>query len=230
MIKKEIVVCILNKNDGKNLNLLRSKIINIKKKYKAYLIDSNSTDNSLEICKMVNLKVIDVKNLSRGEAIIKCINLFKNNFKYIIFTSSDGEEDLNDISKFKIYFKKGFDLVIASRTMPGGKFKSDSEVKWIFRKIFLKFINFMINKLFKSNLHDCWNGFRGIRLNCFNKIKITEKDYLVEAEMTIKFLKNKLRVTEFPTIELPRKFGKSSNPTISSGFGHIKLLMKEYFI
>ena len=230
MINKEIVICILNKNDGKNLNLLKNKIISIKKKYKTYLIDSNSTDNSVKISRMINLQVINLKNLSRGEAIIKCINLFKNNFKYIIFTSSDGEENLNDISKFKIYFEKGYDLVIASRTMPGGKFKSDSEIKWIHRKIFLKFINFLINKLFKSNLYDCWNGFRGVKLDCFNKIKIMEKNFLVEAEMTIKFLKKKLKIVEFPTIELPRKFGQSSNPPISSGFGHIKLLIKEYFI
>ena len=32
---------------------------------------------------------------------------------------------------------------------------------------------------------------------------------------------------EFPTVEYPRKFGKSSNSIISSGFGHLKLLVKE---
>ena len=63
-------------------------------------------------------------------------------------------------------------------------------------------------------------------MKCFENIKLTETNYLVEAETTIKFLKGYI-VREFPTIEYPRKYGNSSNSIINSGFGHLKLLLKE---
>ena len=159
----------------------------------------------------------------RGDSIIECIKKFKDNFKFIIFTSSDGEENLDDILEFNDYFDKGADLVIASINIRG-KFKSDSELKWLLETLFknVTFFNFLQGKLY-----DCWNGFRGFKLKCFDNIQLKEKNYLVEAETTIKFLKRGYKVMEFPTVEYPRKFGKSSNSIISSGFGHLKLLVKE---
>ena len=59
---------------------------------------------------------------------------------FIIFTSSS-EDNLDDIFKFNDYFDKGADLVIASRLISGGKFKSDSELN-ISSKLYLKSITF----------------------------------------------------------------------------------------
>ena len=227
----KILVCVLNKNDGKNLNSIKFKLEEISNLYKVIMIDGDSTDISHQVAKEIGIKVYNFKNLSRGESISKCIEMFSNTYEYIIFTSSDGEENIEDIKKFEEYFNAGADLVIASRIMPGGYFKSDTEIKWIHRKIYLKFITFLINILFKGNIHDCWNGFRGFKLATFKneKLKIKEKFYLVEAETTINFLKQGYKIVEFPTIELPRKFGKSSNSIIQSGIGHLVLIFKKYF-
>ncbi len=224
----KIIVCILNKNDGENLKLLQTDIINFSKKYKTVFVDANSEDESRLIAKSMGLEVMDL-NLSRGEAISHCVNNFKNKYNYIIFLSSDGEEDVKDIFKFEKYFDDGADMVIASRLMPGGYFKSDKNILWIHRKLFLIFITFIINLLFRGNIFDCWNGFRGFKLKCFEEIKIEEKNHLVEAETTIKFLKKKFKIVEFPTKENPRIYGKSVNPPIKSGIGHIILVIKEFF-
>jgi len=227
----KILVCVLNKNDGKNLDSIKLKLKKISKSYKVILIDGDSKDESHQVAKDIGLEIHNFKDLSRGESISKCIEMFINIYDYIIFTSSDGEENIDDIPKFEKYFHQGADLVIGSRLMPGGYFKSDTEIKWIHRKIYLKFITFLINILFKGNIHDCWNGFRGFNLSSFKnkEIRIKEKFYLVEAETTINFLKYGYKIIEFPTIELPRKFGKSSNSIIQSGIGHLILIFKKYF-
>mgnify|MGYP001367311153 CR=1 FL=1 len=227
MRDEKIIVCILNKNDGKNLKTLENKIKNVNRYYTTYLIDGNSTDDSVKIAENFGINISNFGSLSRGDSIKECINKFKKDFEYIIFTSSDGEENLDDISYFKQYFLEGADLVIGSRLKDGGKFKSDSDLKWIHRKLYLKLITYLINIFFNGELTDCWNGFRGFRMKCFENIKLTEKNYLVEAETTIKFLKKRYVVKEFPTIEYPRKYGNSSNSVISSGFGHLKLLLRE---
>lgn len=224
-----LIVCVLNKNDGKNLDTIKLKLKKISKIYKVVLIDGDSQDQSHNIAKEIGIEIYNFKTLSRGESISECIKLFQQNYDYIIFTSSDGEEDIEDIFKFEKYFKRGGDLVIASRLLDGGYFKSDKNFFYIHRKIFLKFITFSINKIFKGKLTDCWNGFRGFKLKCFEKIKIEEKDYLVEAETTIKFLKNQHSIYEFPTKENPRLYGKSSNTIFKSGFGHLILIIKNIF-
>jgi len=226
---KNLIVCMLNKNDGENLDILKKKIRKVSKDFNLVLVDSNSTDRSCQIAKEINMKIINTGNLSRGESIKKCINIFKNKFDYIVFTSSDGEEDLNDLYKFEDLFMRGADMVIASRLMRGGYFKSDINIYWFHRKLYLIFITYLINFFFDGKLKDCWNGFRGFKLKCFNKIAIEEKNYLTEAETTIKFLKNKFSILEFPTKENPRKFGKSSNSIIYSGIGHIILIIKNIF-
>lgn len=222
----KIIVCVLNKNDGKNLDTIKNKLKKISEKYKVVLIDGDSHDQSHSIAREIGIEIYNFKTLSRGESISECINIFQKNYDYIIFTSSDGEENIEDIPKFEKYFKEGADLVIASRLLYGGHFKSNKNIFYIHRKIFLKFITFSINKIFKGKLTDCWNGFRGFRLKCFDYIKIKEKDYLVEAETTIKFLKKQLKVIEFPTKENPRLYGRSSNTIFKSGYGHLLLILK----
>ena len=80
MKNKETVICILNKNDGQNLETLKNKIANVNNTFSTFLIDGNSNDNSLEIAKSFDLKILNFGNLSRGDTIIECIKKFKNNF------------------------------------------------------------------------------------------------------------------------------------------------------
>lgn len=225
-MNKKVIICILNKNEAKNLKTISLKIKKISKKIKTVFIDGGSTDTSQLIAKKIGLEILNWKKYSRGTSIIKAIDKYKKKYKYIIFTSSDGEENINDIKLFIKEFKDGADLVIASRLLKGGFFKSNYNKLWIHRKLYLQLISFLVRLFFGGNIKDCWNGFRGFKLSCFKKIELVENDYLVEAESTIKFLKKGLIIKEFPTIEKPRKYGVSSNSIIKSGFGHIYLILK----
>jgi len=108
-------------------------------------------------------------------------------------------------------------------------FKSDYNIFYLHRKLFLYFISKMINFLFEGNIKDCWNGYRGLDTIKAREINLVQNDFLLEAEMTIKFLKRGYAVKEFSTIERVRYFGKSQNPALTSGWGHIVLLFKEYY-
>ena len=62
-----------------------------------------------------------------------------------------------------------------------------------------------------------------LNLNVLRKIKIEEKSFSRSRKTTIKFLKKKFKIFEFPTKENPRIYGKSVNPPIKSGIGYIIL-------
>lgn len=223
---KSICLVVLNKNDADSLDLIL-KEIDFKLFDQVIGIDGNSVDHSRKIFKKHNIPFINIKFGGRGGAIRHAINTL--NYDFLIFLSSDGEEDPADLIKIKKLLLKNNDLVIASRMKKKSGFKSDYNFFYLHRKFFLYFITKMINFLFEGNIKDCWNGYRGLDTIKARDINLVQNDFLLEAEMTIKFLKRGYAVKEFSTIERVRYFGKSQNPALSSGWGHIVLLFKEYF-
>lgn len=225
-IKPTFALVVLNKNDADSLNLILNEIdLNL---FNTVLgIDGNSNDNSLEIFKKYSIPCINRISGGRGGAIKYAIKNISED--YIIFLSSDGEEDPGDLPKIKQELLNGAELVIASRMLKDSGFKSDHNYYYIHRKIFLLFISFMVKLLFGGDIKDCWNGYRGLNTKAAKTLNLSENDFLLEAQMTIKFLKRGYLVSEVQTIERPRYFGKSQNPVFLSGWGHIFLLIKEFF-
>ena len=225
-MNKTFALVILNKNDAPSLKILIKEINTSDFDY-VIGIAGNSTDDSTQVFKNNAIPFLDKIPGGRGGAIKYAI---KNlNYDYLIFLSSDGEEDPSDLNKIKIALLKGADLVIASRLGKESGFKSDHNILYIHRKLFLFFITKMVNFLFNGNLKDCWNGYRGLSTKKARMLNLNCDNFLVEAQMTIQFLKRKFIVKEISTIERKRYFGESQNPALASGWGHIVLLIKEFF-
>ena len=53
----KIIVCVLNKNDGKNLDTIKNKLKKISEKYKVVLIDGDSHDQSHSIARDRNRNI-----------------------------------------------------------------------------------------------------------------------------------------------------------------------------
>jgi dolichol-phosphate mannosyltransferase len=226
-MNKTFALVILNKNDAPSLEILLNEIDTSDFDF-TIGIDGDSSDNSAEVFRNRSIPVLNKIDGGRGGAIKYAINNL--NFDYIIFLSSDGEEDPKDLPKIKNSLLKGADLVIASRVGKGSSFKSDQNIFFIHRKIFLLFVTKMINLLFNGNVKDCWNGYRGLSIKKARMLNLSCDNFLLEAQMTIQFLKKKFIVSEIQTIERKRYFGESQNPVFISGWGHIVLLINEFFI
>jgi glycosyltransferase involved in cell wall biosynthesis len=226
-MKENFALVILNKNDASSLDLVL-KETDLDSFDRVLGIDGNSTDNSVEVFKKYGIECISNIPGGRGGAIKYAINNVMNDF--IIFLSSDGEENPVELSKIMDELRYGADLVIASRmSKDSSGFKSDHNILYIHRKLFLLFISTMIQVLFGGKIKDCWNGYRGLAVAKAKGLNLDANDFLLEAQMTIRFLKSGFVVREVPTVERPRYFGESQNPAISSGWGHLVLLYNEFF-
>ena len=218
---------ILNRNDADSLDLVL-KEVDLASFDFVLGLDGNSTDNSVEVFKKYGIECKSNVPGGRGGAIKYAINHLTSDF--IIFLSSDGEENPAELLKMMNELRSGADLVIASRVGRNGSgFKSDHNILYIHRKLFLFFISKMIQVLFGGNVKDCWNGYRGLAVAKARSLDLDANDFLLEAQMTIRFLKRGFVVREVPTVERPRYFGVSQNPAISSGWGHLVLLYDEFF-
>jgi len=85
------------------------------------------------------------------------------------------------------------------------------------------------NLLFNGNLTDSINGFRGITKKAFREIHLDAHGFGIEFQMSIRALKQKIRIIEIPTIENKRKGGQSTAGTFNVGWYFIRLLIKEFF-
>ncbi len=222
----KVTLVIMNKND---LEGARQVVPRIDRSLfdEIFICDGGSIDGSIRYFESQGLEVCVQREGGRGGAFRTAARRASGD--YVVFLSTDGEEDPADLKHFVALFSKGADMVIASRLLPGAHHKARSRWCWIHRLIYLKFVTMLINILWGSRITDCWNGYRGFRLGALRQIETDAEDFLIEAQQTIRFLKAKMDIREFPTREGERIGAASGNPILKSGWGHLVLLFRERF-
>lgn len=230
MNTKKIALCILTRNELECLKIVFPQIPKPSEAegfHSIYAIDGGSTDGTLDFFKEHNIPVITQSKRGRGEAFLLA-------FKEIpadsfIFFSPDGNEDWNDIKKFKPLLEQGADVVIASRMMKGAFNEEDIHIfKW--RKWANNAFNILANLFFKKTgpfITDSINGFRAITKNAASTLRLDAWDYTIEYQMTMRALNAGMKVVEFPTREGQRVAGETGAPSIPTGLRFIKRFFLE---
>ena len=74
---------------------------------------------------------------------------------------------------------------------------------------------------------DSINGFRGVTRTAFEQLACDENGFTIEYQMTIRALKHKLRIQEFPTFEGQRIGGQTGAKAIPTGMKFVRLFLRE---
>lgn len=90
----------------------------------------------------------------------------------------------------------------------------------------VRFLTFLINFLFRSNLTDVYTCYKLIRADFIKTIKIESNGFEVEAEITCKILKNKGMIKEIPISYFPRTFKQGKHIRFKDGLIGIKTILK----
>lgn len=190
-------------------------------------IDGGSTDGTIELYHSYGIKVIGQSRRGRGNAFqIAFSELDADAF---IFFSPDGNEDINDLPKFRKFLEHGADLVIASR-MSSNAHNEEDEQFWKWRKWANQVFNVTANLCFRRNgtfVSDSINGYRAIKRDAANILSLDAMDYTIEYQMTIRAFKNRMKIIEFPTNEGQRIAGTSGAPSIVTGLKFLRCLKNE---
>ena len=220
-MKSSLVILTYNEIEG--VRALFDKIP-FKKVDEVFVVDGGSTDGTVEFFETKGLRVIRQQIHGRGEAFRIGVKEAKGD--YLIFFGPDGNENPDDIMRLIELMGAGNDMVITSRFMIGGR-RDDSEHLIPYRGFGNRIFTLLANIIFGGNYTDTINGYRAIRKDKLERLHIDAQGFGIEYQISIRSMKLKYKVAEFPTYEGDRIGGKSTAGTFSTGFYVLYLLLRE---
>jgi dolichol-phosphate mannosyltransferase len=192
-------------------------------------VNDGSTDATAEVLNRLareypNLIVISYEeNKGMGGAMVAGIErALDGDFDILIFMDSDLTHDCTDIPAFLGKITEGYDYVLGSRFIKGGKMVGVP----LARAAVSDIGNILGKILLWIPVHDYTSGFRAGRRKVFETIQLTEKGFGVQLEATVRTAAAGFKLGEVPMVLTTRKFGESKMNYRKIILPYIGLLLK----
>jgi len=183
------------------------------------VVDNGSTDNSAHIARSRGAKVVYQPVRGYGSAYLRGLEEAKG--EYIIMADADNTYDLQEIGKFLIPLRQGYEFCIGSRFR--GKILNGA-MPWLHRYIGNPLLTWMLNLFFHAKISDVHCGMRAISKEALKKMNLKTLGMEFASEMVIKGLKMKLKMKEIPITYYPRE-GKSKLASFRDGWRHLRFML-----
>jgi len=216
MIKNEIEILIPTFNEEGNIEKV-IKDLNNEGYDNITLLDANSTDETVNIAKRYNCRIImDEPNIRGfGNSIINGLN--KLNSKYFCIFDGDNSFNPKSISEMSEEINKGADFVFGTRYLNNTKSDDDT--------LITKFGNFFFTKLvcilFSINTSDVLFFYVFGKKENVSKLNLKQGDFTICTELLIKSYKN-FKCKEILSKERKRLYGISK---VNKFFDGVKILI-----
>ncbi len=197
MITKTIIIPCFN--EFKTIELILERVKkNISTEDNIIIVDDGSHDGTKEYLESISDKNIDVKfhdiNQGKGQAIQTALSGNLN--EIIIIQDADLEYNPNDY-KFllKPFEETNADVVYGSRFIGTNDYV---RVHLFWHYLANKILTFICNIFTNLNMTDMETGYKSFKKDAIQSIKLNEKSFGIEPEITIKLAKKKFKFYEVP--------------------------------
>jgi dolichol-phosphate mannosyltransferase len=202
---------------GHTIKLLKKEV---RYPHEIIVVDGNSTDETQEIVRNANCKLIIEPKRGYGVALKTGIKHAKGDV--VVIVDGDGTYELKDVNKLiDALIRENAELCLGAR-MNGLYDKSMDITNYVGNRI----ITFAFNLLYKQKLIDSQSGFRVIKRSVLKKVELFEGDMAFATEMLVKFVKRGFKIVEVSTSYKPRTYGKSKLKRIKAGLEIFKVLIR----
>lgn len=221
---KELTILMPCLNEEKTIKTCIDKAQKFIKEYKVdgevLIADNGSTDNSINIIKSTNARLVSINEKGYGAALIGGIK--KSKGKYVIMCDSDDSYDLDNLYPFLEKLRDGNDLVMGTRYGKIEKGAMSFSHYWG-----VKFLTGLGNLLYGTKLKDYHCGLRGFNRKKINKLDLECTGMDFASEIIIKCKKSGYSIVEIQTKLFKDGRGRKSHlKTVRDGLKHVKCLFK----
>jgi hypothetical protein len=178
------------------------------------LVDGNSTDATLitACSSRPDIRVVPQEGIGKGSALRTGFLAAIGDI--IVMMDADGSMAPQEIRHYVHFLANGYDFVKGSRFIGGGGSLDITP----FRRLGNRFLLGVFNTLYGGELTDLCYGFCAFHRRYLEHLALTATGFEIEAEMTVRAMQAGLRIAEVPSLEMPRRAGKSNLHAIRDGW------------
>jgi glycosyltransferase involved in cell wall biosynthesis len=177
------------------------------------LVDGESTDATLITARSYrpDVKVVHQEGVGKGSALRT--GFLAASGDIIVMMDADGSMAPQEIRHYLHFLANGYDFVKGSRFIGGGGSLDITP----FRRLGNRFLLAVFNSLYGADLTDLCYGFCAFHRRYLEHMNLTATGFEIEAEMTVRAMQAGLRIAEVPSLEMPRRAGRSNLRAIRDG-------------
>jgi glycosyltransferase involved in cell wall biosynthesis len=186
------------------------------------LVDGNSTDATLITARSCrpDIRVVPQEGVGKGSALRS--GFLAATGDIIVTMDADGSMAPQEIRHYLHFLSNGYDFVKGSRFVGGGGSLDITR----FRRLGNRFLLAVFNTLYGADLTDLCYGFCAFHRRYLELLALSATGFEIEAEMVVRAMQAGLRIAEVPSLELPRRAGKSNLRSIHDGIRVLRTLLR----
>jgi glycosyltransferase involved in cell wall biosynthesis len=217
-------------NESGNLEKLVSRLSEVLKKeakpFEIIIVNDNSRDDSKQVLDRLKKKFKELRYINRttdpGVGNAKRAGFAAAQGEFIITMDGDLSHDPYELPKF-LRLKDKYDIICGSRYISHGR----AHMNWS-RKLISGMFNLTFRTLIGIKVRDFTSGYRLIRRNVFDKVKLESHGFGIYIEIPLKAHIYGFRLTEVPITYHKREYGTSNLSYLKQGPEYVKVGLKTF--
>jgi glycosyltransferase involved in cell wall biosynthesis len=192
--------------------------------FEVILVDGHSKDGTVEVARAVrsDIRVVMQPGTGKGDALAAGFAACRGDV--VVMLDADGSADGAEIPRFVDALVAGADLAKGSRFLNGGGSTDLSPLRRAGNRVLCS----MVNTLFGTRYSDLCYGYNAAWLRELHGLSLDCGGFEVETVLSIRSAKSGLRVTEVPSLEADRLYGRSNLRTFRDGFRVLRAILREW--
>jgi len=207
-------------NEAENLPFVLPRI---DPAHEVLLVDGNSCDGTREVARTLHprIRVLEQQGKGKGDALRTGFEVATGDV--VVALDADGSTDPREIPAFVGALVAGADFVKGSRFVQG----AGTEDMPFYRKLGNRLLTLLVRMLFGGRYSDLCYGYFAFWRDVAERLNVRSDGFEVETAISVRALKEGLKVVEVASFEGSRMHGRSKLRTFPDGWRVLKTILRE---